>query len=64
MNEITRTGWDVLDEARAEAALEASVPAWTAVSADAESVSTPLPSGPMAPGDAAALLRYLGRRPA
>ena len=40
--------------AYAEAALEASVPAWTAVSADAESVPTPLPSGPMAPGNAAA----------
>ena len=121
MNEITRTGWDVLDEARAMlraavagvpadgwqrptpctewnaaqvlqhaaldqgvwaavisgtqpsgenpfapsgqlgaeplayvgAALGASVPAWTAVSADAESVPTPLPSGPMAPADAA-----------
>ena len=122
MNEITRTGWDVLDEARAmlraavagapadgwqrptpctewnaarvlqhaaldqgawaavisgtqpsgenpfapsgqlgteplayvEAALDASAPAWTAVSADAESVPTPLPSGPMTPADAAA----------
>jgi uncharacterized protein (TIGR03086 family) len=122
MNEITRTGWDVLDEARAmlraavagapadgwlrptpctewnaarvlqhaaldqeawaaviagtqpsgenpfapsgqlgteplayvEAALDASAPAWTAVSTDAESVPTPLPSGPMTPADAAA----------
>jgi uncharacterized protein (TIGR03086 family) len=124
MSEITRTGWDVLDEARAmlraavagvpaagwqrptpcaewnvvqvlqhaaldqgawaavisgtqpsgedpfapsgdlgarysgplaytEAALDASAPAWTAVSADAEPVPTPLPAGPMAPADAA-----------
>src|SRR5437763_5493468 len=122
MNEITRTGWDVLDEARAalrgtvagvpadtwrrptpcaewdatqvlqhaaldqgawaavvsgtqpsgenpfapsgqldgpplvyvEAALEASAPAWAAVSADGGPVPTPLPSGPMPPADAAA----------
>jgi uncharacterized protein (TIGR03086 family) len=121
MNEITRTGWDVLDEARtllraavagvpadgwqrptpctewnvaqvlqhaaldqgawaavisgtqpsgenpfaptgelraeplayAEAALHASAPAWTAVSADGGPVPTPLPSGPMPPADAA-----------
>ena len=39
--------------AYADAALEASAPAWVAVSADAESVPTPLPSGPMAPADAA-----------
>jgi uncharacterized protein (TIGR03086 family) len=121
MNEITRTGWDVLDEARAmlraaaagvpadgwqrptpctewnvaqvlqhaaldqgawaavisgtqpsgenpfapsgdlgpeplvyaEAALDASAPAWAAVSADGGPVPTPLPSGPMPPADAA-----------
>jgi len=121
MNEITRTGWDVLDEARTllraavagvpadgwqrptpctewttaqvlqhaaldqgvwaavisgtqpsgenpfaptgelgieplayvEAALHASAPAWTAVSADGGPVPTPLPSGPMPPPDAA-----------
>jgi uncharacterized protein (TIGR03086 family) len=121
MNEITRTGWNVLDEARtllhgavagvaadgwqrptpctewtaaqvlqhaaldqgawaavisgtqapgenpfaptgelgteplvyAEAALDASAPAWTAVSADGGPVPTPLPSGPMPPPDAA-----------
>ena len=121
MNEITRTGWDVLDEARAmlraavagvpadgwqrptpctewtvaqvlqhaaldqgawaavisgtqpsgenpfapsgelgaeplayaEAALEASAPAWAVVSADGRPVPTPLPSGPMPPADAA-----------
>ena len=39
--------------AYADAALEASASAWVAVSADAESVPTPLPSGPMAPADAA-----------
>jgi len=122
MNEITRTGWDVLDQARtrlraavagvpadgwqrptpctewtvaqvlqhaaldqgawaavisgtqpsgenpfapsgelgaeplayAEAALEASAPAWAVVSADGGPVPTPLPAGAMAPADAAA----------
>jgi len=121
MSEITRTGWDVLDEARAmlraavagvpadgwqrptpcsewnvaqvlqhaaldqgawaaviagrqpsgenpfapsgqlgaepaayvEAALAASAPAWTTVGRDGGPVPTPLPSGPMAPADAA-----------
>jgi uncharacterized protein (TIGR03086 family) len=121
MNEITRTGWDVLDEARAmlraavagvpadgwqrptpctewnvtqvlqhaaldqgawaavisgtqpsgenpfgpsgeldaeplayaDAALDASAPAWAAVSADGGPVPTPLPSGPMPPAYAA-----------
>src|SRR4029077_1077298 len=119
MNEITRTGWDVLDEARAmlraavagvpadrwqrptpctewtvaqvlqhaaldqgawaavisgtqpsgehpfapsgelgaeplayaEAALEASAPAWAVVSADGGPVPTPLPTGPIPPAD-------------
>ena len=36
-----------------EAALDASEPAWAAVSRDGEPVPTPLPSGPMAPADAA-----------
>jgi len=40
--------------AYAEAALEASAPAWAAVSADGGSVPTPLPAGAMAPADAAA----------
>src|SRR4029077_2745290 len=121
MNEITRTGWDVLDEARAmlrgavagvsavgcqvptrctewnvtqvlqhaaldqgawaavisgmqpsgenpfapsgelgveplpyaDAALDASAPAWAAVSSDGGPVPTPLPTGPMPPADAA-----------
>src|SRR6266568_3909082 len=35
------------------AALDGSAAAWTGVSADAESVPTPLPSGPMAPAAAA-----------
>ena len=39
--------------AYAEAALHASAPAWTAVSADGGPVPTPLPSGPMPPADAA-----------
>ena len=38
----------------AEAALEASAPAWAAVGEDGEPAPTPLPSGPMPPGDAAA----------
>ena len=37
----------------AEAALEASAPAWTVLGADGGPVPTPLPQGPMAPGDAA-----------
>ena len=37
----------------AEAALEVSAPAWTAISGDAETVPTPLPTGPMAPAAAA-----------
>ena len=37
-----------------EAALEASAPAWAAVSADGGPVPTPLPAGAMAPADAAA----------
>jgi len=37
-----------------EAALEASAPAWAAVSADGGPVPTPLPSGPMPPAAAAA----------
>ena len=40
--------------AYAEAALDGSVAAWAGVSADAESVPTPLPSGPRAPAAAAA----------
>ena len=39
--------------AYAEAALEASAPAWTAIGGAAETVPTPLPAGPMAPADAA-----------
>jgi uncharacterized protein (TIGR03086 family) len=46
MKEITRTGWNVLDEGRAM--LRA------AVSSDGGPVPTPLPSGPMPPADAAA----------
>jgi len=56
--------------AYAGAALEASAPAWTAIG-DEDTVPTPLPQGPMPPlepepgaDDAAALLGYLGRRPA
>jgi uncharacterized protein (TIGR03086 family) len=40
--------------AYAEAALEASAPAWAAVSADGGPIPTPLPQGPMPPADAAA----------
>jgi uncharacterized protein (TIGR03086 family) len=40
--------------AYAEAALEASAPAWAVVSADGGPVPTPLPQGPMPPADAAA----------
>src|SRR4051794_11361493 len=40
--------------AYAEAALEASAPAWALVSADGGPVPTPLPQGPMPPADAAA----------
>ncbi len=40
--------------AYAEAALEASGPAWTTIGADAGPVPTPLPQGPMPPADAAA----------
>jgi uncharacterized protein (TIGR03086 family) len=40
--------------AYAEAALEASAPAWAVVSSDGGPVPTPLPQGPMAPADAAA----------
>ena len=40
--------------AYAEAALEASAPAWAAVSADGGPVPVPLPQGPMPPADAAA----------
>ena len=40
--------------AYAEAALEASGPAWTAIGAGAGPVPTPLPQGPMPPADAAA----------
>ncbi len=39
--------------AYAEASLEASGPAWIAVSQDGGPVPTPLPTGPMAPADAA-----------
>ena len=39
--------------AYAEAALEASAPAWTAIGGAAETVPPPLPAGPMAPADAA-----------
>jgi uncharacterized protein (TIGR03086 family) len=39
--------------AYAEAALDASAPAWTGIGEDAAPVPTPLPQGPMAPADAA-----------
>ena len=39
--------------AYAEAALDASAPAWTAIGEDAGPVPTPLPQGPMAPAAAA-----------
>ena len=39
--------------AYADAALDASAPAWAVVSADGGPVPTPLPSGPMPPADAA-----------
>ena|SRR6266702_3759049 len=48
MSEITLTGWDVLDEARAM--LRAAV---AEVPADGWQRPTPLPSGPMAPAGAA-----------
>ncbi len=40
--------------AYAQAALDASGPAWTAIGEDSAAVPTPLPQGPMPPADAAA----------
>ncbi len=72
MNEITRTGWDVLDEARAMLrAAVAGVPAdgWQRPTPCTEwNVTQVLQHAALEPpagaDDAAALLCYLGRSPA